>query len=309
MAVPLFDAHCDTAYTMDISGQALRENGLHTDLKRARAHFSPYAQVFAVWWDPQKEPEAAFNRIAPLILAQIRENSDICTLCTTAAQARAAVERGFVSAAFLAVEGCDLIGCSLEGLHRAYDLGFRFFNLTWNSDNRLAGAALGEKKYGLTAFGHRFVKEAQDLGCALDVSHVSETAFWDLTAVAEKPVIASHSNAKALCDHPRNLTDDQFRELARIGGAVGVNLCPDFLGLGRDVGAVCEHILHFLSLGGARTVCIGTDFDGIDEMPRGITGIQDLGAVYEALLRLNLSESLVRDLFYENLMAVLEGIL
>ena len=110
-----------------------------------------------------------------------------------------------------------------------------------------------------------------------------------------------------LCsDFPRNLTDAQFEALVKRGGGAGLNLCPDFLGLTRDVEACCAHIEHFLALGGERAVFIGADLDGIDDTPRGLEGAQDLGKIYEALLRRNHPEDLVRDIFWNNLVEILE---
>ena len=141
----------------------------------------------------------------------------------------------------------------------------------------------------------------------IDLSHASERTFWDVLEVGTRPVLASHSNAAVLCsDFPRNLTDAQFEALVKRGGGAGLNLCPDFLGLTRDVEACCAHIEHFLALGGERAVFIGADLDGIDDTPRGIAGVQDVGRIYEALLRRNHPESLVRGIFYNNLMDILE---
>jgi membrane dipeptidase len=122
-------------------------------------------------------------------------------------------------------------------------------------------------------------------------------------------VLASHSNAKALCDHPRNLTDAQFLALVKNGGCAGLNLCPDFLGQGRGIEAVIAHADHFLSLGGQKSLCLGGDLDGIGSLPAGLRGVQDLGVLYEAMLRRNWSEKLVQDIFYHNLMRFMEAAL
>ena len=162
---------------------------------------------------------------------------------------------------------------------------------------------------GLTAQGREFVADAQEMGVALDMSHISERAFWDVLEIAEKPVIAGHSDAKALCEHPRNLSDRQFCALVQLGGGAGINLYPDFLGLSRDVDAVIAHIEHFLSLGGERAVFLGCDLDGIDKTPEGISGVQDLGKIYEAMLRRNYPEALVRRVFWDNLYDIMRKML
>lgn len=142
---------------------------------------------------------------------------------------------------------------------------------------------------------------------AIDLSHASERTFWDVMEISRRPVLASHSNSAALCsDFPRNLTDAQFEALVQCGGGAGLNLYPDFLGLTRDIGACCAHIEHFLALGGEKALFMGADLDGMDDLPEGITGVESVEKIYEALLRRGHSEDLVRDIFYNNLMDILE---
>jgi membrane dipeptidase len=173
----------------------------------------------------------------------------------------------------------------------------RSVNITWNFDNALCGSAVGSGT-GLTERGREFVRAAQEAGVILDMSHLSERGFWDVLEEAGKPVYASHSDSLALAAGvKRNLSDDQFMALMRCGGGAGINLCPDFLGLGRDMDAVCAHIEHYLELGGEKAVFLGTDFDGIEETPKGISGVSDMPELYEALLRRNYPEGLVRDIF------------
>jgi membrane dipeptidase len=202
-------------------------------------------------------------------------------------------------------EGAELLGCSPASLRRAYGQGVRLVNITWNRDNALAGSVKGSGT-GLTERGRSFVRGCWELGVAVDLSHISEAAFWDVMRIAERPVLAGHSNAGALCDHPRNLTDSQFQAVVRNGGVVGLNLNTPFLGLTRDIEAVADHAEHFLSLGGERSVCLGCDLDGVDELPKGIRGVQDMEKIYEAMLRRNWGEELVRGIFYNNLMRFME---
>lgn len=305
MNIPLFDAHCDTIFRARRDSQRIASNTMHTDLERGMT-FSPYAQVFALWSMPEEQPKEDYAHLLALMQEEFSANADILTHCRSAQDARQAASEGKI-AAFVSVEGGEQIGCSIEGLRTAYDNGIRIVNPVWNSDNAICGAALGEKGSGLTEYGRTFVREAQSLGVALDMSHISPQAFWDILEISTRPIIASHSNSIALCPHPRNLTDDQFVALVKSGGAVGINLCPDFLGLSRDIAAIVAHIEHFLALGGSKTVCIGGDLDGIEDLPDGITGIQDMEKVYDALLSRNHSESLVHDIFYNNFLEVLSA--
>lgn len=159
---------------------------------------------------------------------------------------------------------------------------------------------------GLTEKGRQFVFHAQKLGILLDMSHISERGFWDTLEISTRPVIAGHSNSKTVCNVPRNLSDEQFSALVRQDGGAGINLYPEFLGLGHNIDAVFSHIEHFMSLGGEKAVFIGCDLDGIEYTPSGISGVQDLGKIYEMLLRHNYPEQLVQGIFRNNILKVME---
>lgn len=283
-------------------GGSLRKNGFHTDLERLHK-FTPCAQVFAVCAETLDRPVEKADAMLRRLSQEIEENSDIVTLCLNFHDIKKAAESGKV-AVFISIEGCEQI----SSLESAYQDGVRVLHPTWNFDNELCGAAAGSGK-GLTEKGRAFVKKAQHMGFALDMSHISERGFWDTLEACEKPVIAGHSNAKALCDVPRNLTDEQFNALVLIGGGAGINLYPEFLGLGKDINAVIAHIEHFLSLGGERSVFLGCDFDGIDSTPTGLDGVHKLDKLYNELLNRNYPEALVRALFWDNLYDIMEKML
>ena len=295
--IPCFDAHCDTVTAVLERGGSLLRNGYQLDLERL-SKYAPAAQVFAVWGGRYEEKAA-------LLKAELGR-SGLGRICRSIAEVRETAAQGRI-AALLSLEGMEQFGCDVERLRRAHEEdGLIMVNLCWNSDNALCGSAM-DGGGGLTEAGRGFVRAAQEMGVAVDLSHASERAFWDTLEVSTRPVLASHSDAAALCsDFPRNLTDAQFKALAGQGGGAGINLCPDFLGLTRDVDAVCAHVEHFLALGGERAVFLGADLDGIDDTPRGLEGAQDLGKIYEALLRRNHPESLVRDIFWNNLADILE---
>lgn len=300
--IPLFDCHCDTISRVIAEGGSLRKNGFHTDLERLHK-FAPCTQVFAVCAEtldrPVEEADAMLRRLSQ----EIEENSDIVMLCLNFHDIKKAAESGKV-AVFISIEGCEQI----SSLESAYQNGVRILHPTWNFDNELCGAAVGSGR-GLTEKGRAFVKKAQHMGFALDMSHISERGFWDTLEACEKPVIAGHSNARAICNVPRNLTDEQFNALVTVGGGTGINLYPEFLGLGKDINAVIAHIEHFLSLGGERSVFLGCDFDGIDSTPTGLDGVQKLDKLYNELLNRNYPEALVRALFWDNLYDIMEKML
>lgn len=302
MSIPLFDCHCDTAARARLTGQKLRENSLHLDLMRLKK-FSPAAQVFAVCTETLEDPQGKAAAVIRYFKEQIEMNSDIVKLCLNSHDIVSTMSGGKI-AALLSVEGAEQI----DDIEMAYALGVRVVHITWNFDNGLCGSVMGSGA-GLSEKGRCFVKKAQELGVLLDTSHISQQGFWEVLEISRKPVIAGHSNTRALCPVPRNLSDEQFIALKNQGGGAGINLYPEFLGLDRDIDAVFAHIEHYMALGGEKAVFLGCDLDGIDEMPKGIHGVEDLGKIYEVLLRHNYPESLVRDVFINNIMNIMERVL
>ena len=271
MPIPLFDAHCDTLRRCWLEGKSVQEPSLHAGRARAGG-LSPYVQIYAIF--TERSGREAYRAMRDLARKQLK------------------------APYILSVEGAEGIGCDADFLPQAYADGVRAINLTWNYDNALAGAAM-DTGYGLTQQGRSFLARMEELGILADMSHISERAFWDVLEAARKPVIASHSDSRALCDVPRNLTDDQFRAIVQNGGCVGLNYYTGFLGLTEDIDAIVAHAEHFLSLGGEKHLGLGSDFDGCD-LPRDLRGLEDMEKLYEAMLRRNWPEALVRDIFYNN---------
>ena len=305
MTIPYFDAHCDTALPVYMAGKSLNNNPFHLDLKRLGA-YSPAAQVFAICAEHRVGMTQETEFVLDELLRQMGNHSDKVLLCRSAADISRAEQEGKI-AAFISIEGAEKLDCDIEKLRCAYEKGLRIVHMTWNHPNALSGSCLSGE--GLSDKGREFVRAAQKMGVAVDMSHISERAFWDIIEIAEKPVLAGHSNSAAVCAHPRNLTDEQFCALAKMGGVAGLNFCAPFLrSEGADIESIVDHAEHFLSLGGEKAVCLGTDFDGAP-LPRGISGVQDMPKLYEAMLRRNWSEELVQDIFYNNLRRFMEAAL
>lgn len=321
--ISLFDAHCDTL-SRNISprhpfyaGGSLRHNSGHLDLERLHIAFAPSAQFFAVFdsWDDEKSRKVkslytSFQVQYALFTRTMEENADLVQPCRRLEEAERANKLG-KTAAFLSVEGAELLDCDEGKLADAWEKGVRMVNLTWNFENALSGSNAEAPEKGLTARGRAFVCKMQQLGMIVDVSHLSDPGFWDvaeLSQAAGVPFIASHSNARALCPHKRNLTDEQFTAIIKSRGVAGLNLCDKFLAEeAPTLDDAVAHIEHFLSLGGEENVAIGGDWDGCDLCP-GVEGITDMGLLYERLLRLNYSETLVQAIFYNNLMRVVREV-
>ena len=309
-SIHVFDGHCDTVLRCYELGGGMRESGGHLDLTRAGS-FGGWAQFFAIFGDEDTAPGKSlwqiFSEEYALFRRELEQNGDLAAVCTTGAEAEAAWKAG-KTAAFLSVEGAGLLECSLERLDEAYAMGVRAVNLTWNHPNALSGTNAAERERGLSGLGRAYVRKMQRLGMLVDVSHLSDSGFWDVAETAEKPFFASHSNARALCPHPRNLTDEMFTAIIDHGGVAGLNMYADFLGEHPDIDTVVAHLEHFLDLGGERSVALGGDWDGCSALPEGIAGIQDLERLYERLLQRNYGAALIDAVFYQNLMRVVNEV-
>ena len=314
----VFDCHCDTAMAMLFGGKDLAHNDLQISLDRAEK-LDGYAQFFGHFTSFADQPEyrnkpdhigsdaaELFEAMCSNFLRQVQRYPRRVSLCTTAKEAETAAASG-KTAAFLSIEGAEAVGCDPGRLEDAYRLGVRMVSLTWNFENALAGSC--KTGGGLTAQGREFVRRAQDLGMLVDVSHCSDETFWDVCDITRGPVVASHSNARALCDHARNLTDDMFRELCQTGGFAGINLYTDFLGRDRvTLDTVRAHMDHFLDLSGGGHVGLGGDLDGCETLPEGFTGVDDYAKLYEVLLAAGMPQGTVDDIFYNTVMEVVKQV-
>lgn len=298
----IFDLHCDTIGECANRGFELLENPLQLSLKSG-AGFSGWCQVFAVWLPDDKRGNEAFSYfdgVYNYFLRQTEKNSERLCFCKTAAELENAVKKGKCGA-ILGIEGGGAIGGSLERLGEMHAKGVRILTLTWNGRCEIGDGSGVENARGLTDFGKSAVREAERLGVVVDVSHLSDRGFYDVSEISQKPFIASHSNSRAEASHVRNLTDEQFGLIARRGGLVGLNLYPVFLGgsaaNGRE--AVYRHLCHFLELGGENTVALGSDFDGAD-MPDDLRSIDRLPNLCEYLLARGLPEGLINKFLFGN---------
>jgi len=305
MSIPLFDAHCDTASFLIKTKSQLLKNSGHFDIER-NAIFSPRGQFFAIFNDGKKfseDLEEKFHIQLKNFKSQLELNSEKITLCRNAEDAENAFKNNKI-AAFLSVEGAEQFGCDISRLEGLYEQGIRAVNITWNWKNDLSGSNSDGSEIGLSDKGRDFVAECERLGIMVDLSHISEPAFWDVCGIYNKPLFASHSNSKAVCNHRRNLTDEQFQAIVHSGGIAGINFYSEFLGPEPTVDTVIEHIDHFLSLGGENSVALGADFDGCDKLPVGIDSSADMGKLYDRMIFLGYSKSVINNIFINNLMRI-----
>ena len=206
-------------------------------------------------------------------------------------------------ATVLAVEGAECLGASPSILRDLYRLGVRAMTFTWNSDNELAGAGQGKKRRGLSAAGREILSEMNRLGIAFDVSHLSDAGIEDALALSTQPIFASHSNCRQLMNAPRCLKDEYIRAIAEKGGVVGINFYgPQLTESGHaTIRDIVRHIAHAVSVAGVNHVCIGSDFDGMQQYPKDLKNPSDLPALLDALLSEGFTPSEVERIAYRNL--------
>lgn len=257
-------------------------------------------QVFALYLPDTvaRVPESLF-RAAELFWSEVltTPNMKLVRKATDITEAQAEGKIG----AILSLEGADGLQGNMWALRLMHRLGLRLLGPTWNHANWACDGAMEPRGGGLTRAGRQLAVECGKLGILLDVSHLSERGFWDVAELSSKPIFASHSNVHAYKDHPRNLRDDQLREVIRQGGLVGVTFVPWFLTSNEpaSIDDVLRHVEHVCALGGEANVAFGSDFDGIDRHPIGLRHPGQYPSLIEALLQ-RYPESLVRGFAADN---------
>ena len=312
MTYPVFDLHCDTALALlgnklDEAGNLSRNTG-HWDIERA-SQMPGFAQCFACFTTPEmsrwygKSPITVFEMELAGLLYQIEKNKNRIALAYNGDDIVQNQKNGVISA-ILTVEGPAGFGYDPALLRDLYAIGFRITTLGWNESNCLTGSNLtGE---GLTEQGKEYVRQAQKLGMLIDVSHISDKGFWDIMEITQAPVIASHSNSRAVCKVGRNLSDDMFKAIMHTGGVVGLNLYADFIGEHADLNQAADHVLHFLEIDPDGThIALGGDLDGCEQLPEGFCGVQDYPSLAERLIARGVSSEIVHNIFWNNALGVI----
>lgn len=209
--------------------------------------------------------------------------------------------------ALLSLEGVDGLQGDFTALRILYYLGVRALGLTWNHANWAADGVMEPRGGGLTAKGRQLVRACNELGIMLDVSHLTDKGFWETVECTSRPLIASHSNSRKICPHPRNLTDEQFRTIVAMGGRVGITYVPWFVSSEGDasVAGVVRHIDHMCGLGGEKHIMLGSDFDGIARHIPGLAHPGEVERLIEHLLR-HYNEEQVRGFISDNALRYLE---
>jgi len=258
-----FDAHSDI--WCDVTNRRLKGE---TDVFH-KHHLERFRKggvegsIFVIWVDPpyDRDYAARTKQIMDSARAEIAECQDFRIVHTYDEMIQAKKDGKIY--VFIGVEGMAAIGSDLSKIDGYYDFGARHAILTWNEANDLGAGALSGKDYGLTEIGKKAARKVQDKGMLLDTSHLNEAGFWDIVKLATRPFVASHSNSKALCDVPRNLTDDQLRAIRDVNGVVGLNAFNLFIDPDprkQTVEKLAEHAAHMVDVMGIDHVGCGFDF-------------------------------------------------
>lgn len=316
----IIDMHCDTLLECYRRNQRIRENNLSVNLQTMKKN-GVMAQFFAIFLPPEKEEEKGgcgtdsfglFESICDLYHDEITINSDMISPVLQYEDLIANMKQGKMSS-LLTVEDGRLLDGKADRLESIYKRGVRLLTLTWNNENCIGypnSADTENHKKGLKPFGVEILERMNDMGMIADVSHLSEGGFYDVARYSKKPFIASHSCARSLCNHPRNLTDDQLKCIAQAGGVIGVNFYAPFLkekSAKTYVEDIVRHIRHMVSVTGDDYVAFGSDFDGID--CRMEVDAHNLFGDVIAELEKIFNEETVEKICYKNVMRVLKDCL
>ena len=305
-----YDLHCDTLMKLGKDGNLDGGKAMVTleGLRQGGVALQCFADFVPTGMFPQFCRRALsglmFRKLYRNYRAMMARHGDALFPVLCAADLDRAGKDGKIGV-LLTIEDGGVMGDRLEKIREYYDLGVRLVTLTWNHPNYIGYPHSGDPEAmarGLTDYGRQAVGEMERLGMVIDVSHGSDALFFQVAEIAEKPFVASHSNARAVCGHTRNMRDDMIRLLADKGGVMGLNIGPEFLADGAAASRVedmVRQILHIRRVGGSGVLALGSDFDGV----RGdfeIAGPQDWPRLADALGRVGLSEDELERMWWLN---------
>jgi len=287
------DAHNDTLTEVFFKKKDLYKNDLHFDIERC-LKYGLHLQIMAVW---QNTRENVLKNQLKNAIAITRWLKDIWREYINILDNNK-YENKKVNVV-LEIEDISIIR-GFDDIDLLRSNGYKFATITWNHSNIFGGGAFEED--GLSQMGKQLVKHLLKNEFIIDLSHSSNKLFWDVLKINTKPFIISHSNIKNLCDHPRNVSDQQLKALREYNGLIGINFYKPFLSKDyADIDTIIKHICYVADLIGHEYICFGSDFDGAFDMPDGITGIQDFIKIKERLFAHGFTTKEVEDICFNNL--------
>lgn len=307
----IVDGHCDTLlHAANEKRNICRPSDTgHIDLIRLKQG-GVKVQFFAAFIETIYKPFSSLTRATQLIdtfYSEIELCGGLLVPGFSLRQIKRDLKDGKITA-ILGIEGGEALNADLAVLRMLFRLGVRFLGLTWNQRNQIAdGVGESITGGGLTRFGREVVREMNSLGMVIDLAHISEAGFWDVLQVSGHPVIVSHANCYKLCDHPRNLKDDQIQALAKTGGVFGLSFVPDFMG--KNIDDFLDHLDYVAGLAGTDVIAIGSDFDGIEETPEGLKDCRCYPGITAKLMERGYTEKEIRGIMGENMFRLMEQVL
>lgn len=299
----LFDLHCDTATRLLAENQGLDDNTFHISLKKAEKYNS-FAQVMAIWTHKKftdAQGYARFFEVLQNLENEVKINSARAELAKNSQDINSLLSQG-KRALIVSVEDARILENDITRLDSLHSSGVRMMTLNWSGETCIGGAH--NTNTGLSDFGIQVVEKCFEKGIIPDISHSSfkgAKMALELAVEHQKPIVASHSDSYFVNPHTRNLQDDDFITIQKLGGLVGINLCPEHLAHNGDatLSDVIKHIEHYLSLGGENAVALGCDLDGTD-LPQGFDSVSDIEKIAEELSRLNYTNELIEKITFSN---------
>ena len=301
----LIDLHCDTLTdwkytstgnpdTLDDPKRVLSLSAMPPEVR--------WAQFYAIFIPDEvrsTDAVAYYERNRDNFVRQMGLFADRVAPCAGAAEMEAAWAAG-KTAAFLTVENGSALNGKIERVQTLANDGVRCMTIVWNGENEIGSGHTTD--HGLSAFGREAVAEMERCGMLVDVSHLNDAGFADLFALARRPFIATHSNARSVCSHKRNLTDDMIHEMVKRGCLIGLNYYINFLadgGAADDVSSLMKHVEHFFALGAEKNLALGSDFDGA-KLPGWLNTPAKAAALYGEFIRHGLTQEQAEGIMYAN---------
>jgi membrane dipeptidase len=322
------DFHCDvvlatlpdSAYPIGGGGRRTlseRSKEGHVDLPRL-LEGGVDCQVFSHFVEPIYRPIAPFRMLQVLgySYSEIEKNSDKLEIITD--PEKIYFNHGKKISVIIGFEGGEAIDEDLRLLRIFHRLGLRRLTLCWNNRNAIADGVRWQRSGGgLTEFGASVVEECNRLGIIVDVSHITDRGFWDVVEVSRDPIVASHSNCRALCPSMRNLTDDMIRAISEKKGVIGVNFAQFFLldrkelesGKIPTVSTVVDHIDHIVEVTGSTdNIGLGSDFDGVPSVAQGLEDVSKLPNLTKELISRGYSDQDIKKILGENFIRIIRQV-
>lgn len=327
----IIDMHCDTIMALMGKDDTLRKSNNMIDLEKMQqgnyllqcfAMFVPYISKD----DPKYSPFEMCHKMIDRYYQELELNKDLILPAFTSQDIEENIKNNKMTALLTIEEGGVCLG-NIEFLRNFYRLGVRMMTLTWNFKNEIASPNIDYFKItpemkkedikfiantvdGLTDFGIEVVKEMNRLGMVIDCSHLGDKGFYDVIKYSEKPIVCSHSCARSVCNHLRNLTDDMLYKLKDNGGVVGINYCPSFVREGEElvtIKDIVKHIIYIRDLIGIDYIGFGSDFDGISNARLELKDASMMTLVIDELRLNGFSEEDIDKISYKNVLRVFKA--